>query len=315
MKSSSCLHCRIIGSGRMARALAHALIQSSDSAFLLDGIYARSAQKAGSIKDALPEMASSEIIAGGLDELKSSKKADITFLAVSDKAIAEVAALLAENAPANPGLLVHTSGACGFAELRAFRKTGGRTGSFHPLQSIAAGSGAEVFRHISISILSDDESSTELLARLTRSFGANPLPVDERQKKKLHLAAVMASNYMVALQHLAELVAGDVEGDLMQHFQPLLQQTMDNIIKKGPAAALTGPASRGDSGTLSMHLAELDAITKEHQKASAVNETNIDELLPVYRRLGRVATRLAVKDGRLTEAQCLEICDLLTPEH
>jgi predicted short-subunit dehydrogenase-like oxidoreductase (DUF2520 family) len=299
----------------MARALAHAVLKSSDSAFILEGIYARSADKAESLKSTLPEMASSEIRSGGLNELNRNEKADITFLAVSDSAIAEVAARMAENGGSGSALLVHTSGACGFHELDVFRKKGGRIGSFHPLQSIAADSGAEVFKDISISILSDDESSSELLSRLARSFGANPLPVDERQKKKLHLAAVMASNYMVALHHLAELVAGEVEGDLLQHFKPLLQQTLDNIIKKGPAAALTGPASRGDGGTLSMHLAELDAITKQNLKASSDRTTNIDELLSAYRLLGRVATRLAVTDGRLSEAQSLEICDLLKPEH
>lgn len=315
MKPSTRIRCRIIGSGRMARALAHAVLKSSDSAFILEGIYARSAEKAGFVKHTLPEMASSQIISGGLDELKSSEKADITFLAVSDKAIAEVAALLAENAPANPGLLVHTSGACGFSELEVFRNKGGLIGSFHPLQSITAGSGAEVFKNISISILSDDESSAQLLSRLARSFEANPLPVDERQKKKLHLAAVMASNYMVALQHLAELAAGEVEGDLMQHFRPLLQQTLDNIIKNGAAAALTGPASRGDGGTLTMHLAELEAITNKNNMAPANSAANnIDELLPAYRLLGRVAARLALTDGRLSKEQSVEICNLLKPE-
>lgn len=311
MKSSTRIRCRIIGSGRMARALSHAVLKSADSAFVLEGIYARSAGKAALVRNSLPDMASSEIKSGSLNELESADTADITFLAVSDNAIADVAARLAQVKITSSKLMVHTSGACGFEELDIFQKKGGLTGSFHPLQSIAAGSGADVFKDISISILCDDEPGAELLARLARSFGSKPLPVDERQKKKLHLAAVMASNYMVALHHLSELVAGEVEGDVMQHFQPLLRQTLDNIIQKGPAAALTGPASRGDSGTLSMHLAELETITKHKLKAS----DNIDELLPAYKLLGRVATRLAVTDGRLTEELSDEICDLLKPEH
>ncbi|MFW6348273.1 MAG: Rossmann-like and DUF2520 domain-containing protein [Cyclonatronaceae bacterium] len=289
--------CRIIGSGRMAGALAHALRSKPTNNFRLTGIFARSAEKAKSI-------AGADIGSGDLARIPVSDPETITLLAVSDAALPEVARMLASAGKVPTGLFVHTSGAAGLEPLAPIRKAGGRTGSFHPLQSFTKGADATVFRDISISLLCD-EADAPRLSELARTFGARPLRVNARQKKQLHLAAVMASNYMVALLHLAEAAASEISEPLLPHFAPLLQQTLHNVMQQGTAAALTGPVSRGDADTLRSHLAELDAITLEQRNPL------VSELIPAYKQLGRVAARLARADGRLSEAQLEALNPLL----
>lgn len=292
--SLSPVPCRIIGSGRMAAALSDALQKSSSGTFQRDGIYARSARKA-------EQLAAGAVTSGTLAELPVQDSNGITLLAVSDAAIPEIAAQLAADGKAGSGLFVHTSGASGLEVLSAIQKAGGRTGSFHPLQSFTDGTGADAFLDISISILCDDDADTSRLSGIARQLGARALQVNARQKKQLHLAAVIASNYMVALLHLAELSASELEEPLLPHFQPLLQQTLHNVMQQGTARALTGPISRGDAGTLRAHLAELDAITLQNGHGAT------SELIPAYKQLGRVAAELAKADGRLTPEQLSEL--------
>lgn len=284
--------CRIIGSGRMAAALADALPKQAGGHFYCDGIYARSAAKAENI-------AAGAARSGSIEAVPEPNPDAITLLAVSDAAIAEVAGKLVTAGKAGCGLFVHTSGAVGPEPLAAIREAGGNAGSFHPLQSFSKGAGADAFRHISISLLCDRATHADLLAALARQLGARPLRVTARQKRQLHLAAVMASNYMVALLHLAELSASELEEPLLPHLRPLLEQTLENVLRQGTAGALTGPVSRGDAGTIRAHLAELETLTRQ---APDVSET-FAELMPAYRQLGRVAAALARADGRLTPAQ------------
>lgn len=290
--------CRIAGSGRMAGALADAFSRFGGDTFRLSGMYARDARKAR-------KLTAGSLHSGDFAALPASGAETITLLAVSDSAIPEVAAQLAESGKAGAGLFVHTSGASGLESLSAIRKAGGRCGSFHPLQSFAGGTGAEAFGDISISILCDDISDADLLSALAQRFSARPLKVNAAQKKQLHLAAVMASNYMVALLHLAELSAPAVSGELLPHFRPLLQQTLDNVMQRGTAEALTGPVSRGDIGTLQEHLSELESITAKENRAGTA------ELISAYKQLGRIAADLAHSDGRLSDAQRRELHERL----
>ena len=46
-----------------------------------------------------------------------------------------------------------------------------------------------------------------------------------------------------------------------------MRATIDNVAALGPAAALTGPAARGDEATLERHLAALDPSEREAYEA------------------------------------------------
>src|SRR5690625_7950514 len=73
----------------------------------------------------------------------------------------------------------------------------------HPVQNIRRCDGRERFLDIFISLEGDPVLVSELLS-LVDAAGAKPLKIDKIQKRALHLAAVIASNYLVTLQYIAE---------------------------------------------------------------------------------------------------------------
>src|SRR5437763_1397212 len=75
-----------------------------------------------------------------------------------------------------------------------------------------------------------------------------------------HAAAVFASNFVVAVLSVADdvLRQAGVE-DPIRLVTPLTLATVDAVRHLGPAAALTGPAARGDAGTIDANLTALGA--------------------------------------------------------
>ena len=77
-------------------------------------------------------------------------------------------------------------------------------------------------------------------------------------KAAYHAAAVLAAGGVIALlDAIAELgrVAGLDEAGSLAIYGPLIEGTLGNARALGIRAALTGPMTRGDVGTLEAHLA------------------------------------------------------------
>src|SRR5207244_12801793 len=112
----------------------------------------------------------------------------------------------------------------------------------------------------------------------------------EEAKPVYHAAAVFCSNYLVVVEGLAEelfRLAG-VEAPL-ELMAPLARTSFEAVFELGPSAALTGPASRGDVGTVTRTLNGLAHRAPDAARAYAV--------------LAREAARLAAEIGR---ASCRE---------
>jgi predicted short-subunit dehydrogenase-like oxidoreductase (DUF2520 family) len=86
------------------------------------------------------------------------------------------------------------------------------------------------------------------------------------------------------IREVASLMGLDEEGAL-RIYLPLLEQTVANARALGIAAALTGPATRGDAGTVGAHLAALAA--------------GAPGALPVYRALVERSVLIAIERGAL----------------
>src|SRR5207248_6017740 len=130
------------------------------------------------------------------------------FLAVPDPAIAPLAAELAALPLPEGAAVIHLSGALGLAPLKAVVEAGRDVGSFHPLQSFPVEREPEHFRGALVAV---DASSARLLGELTRLarvLGARPRRVPPEERTLYHAAAVLASNYLVALSAQAAGVLG-----------------------------------------------------------------------------------------------------------
>jgi predicted short-subunit dehydrogenase-like oxidoreductase (DUF2520 family) len=190
--------------------------------------------------------------AGILDECH------LAIIAVPDDAIAEVAAgmhLYSGQA------LVHTSGMLGTEVLGAARAAGTSCGSFHPLvafadvdRALAALPGATV-------AIEGDEDILDVLVEMAESIGLLPVRLSPGSKPAYHAAAVLAAGGLVALLDVVAEVAaraGLDERGALAIYGPLAAQALGNARTLGIAPALTGPAVRGDAGTIAAHLAALE---------------------------------------------------------
>lgn len=210
---------RLVGTGRAASALAAALPEPYE----LLGFLRR-----------------------GDDLFSAAADVDVLVLAVSDDAIAEVAGRIAPN----PGcLVVHLSGSRGLDVLAGHP----RRGAMHPLAPLPD---AEVGARRLRSGLSFAVAGDPGVLDLVDALGGRPVPVRDEQRAAYHAAASVAANHVVALLGHLEKVAA-AAGLPLEAFLPLTRAAVEDAAQLGPAAALTGPASRGDWQTLERHLAAI----------------------------------------------------------
>lgn len=220
------------------------------------------------------------------------------LLAVPDDAVAEVAQEMAAVGPAPAGCVaLHLSGALSTDPLAPLHLAGYAVGSMHPLQTVADPWAAGERLIGSAFALAGEPAAIAAARRLVHELAGQPLVIPPALRPLYHAAAVVASNYLVALVALAGRImvqAGVSEHEALAALIPLVRGTLDNVEHLGPASALTGPIARGDCDTVRLHLARLSP-----------------EERPLYCALGCEALRLARAAG-LDERRAHDLERLLT---
>jgi predicted short-subunit dehydrogenase-like oxidoreductase (DUF2520 family) len=182
---------------------------------------------------------------------------ELIILAVPDDAIAGVAASLRMY---SGQAMIHTSGALGAEVLAPAMAAGTQIGAFHPLVAFADTERAvAALRGATVAIEGDDQLA-DLLRRMADAIGATAVRLAPGSKSAYHAAAVLAAGGFVALlDAIAELgrVAGLDEAGSLAIYGPLIEGTLGNARALGIRAALTGPMTRGDMGTLRAHIETL----------------------------------------------------------
>jgi predicted short-subunit dehydrogenase-like oxidoreductase (DUF2520 family) len=184
---------------------------------------------------------------------------ELVLVCVPDDAIGQVAASIRLY---SGQAIVHTSGLLGADVLEPALAAGTQAGSFHPLVAFADTERAVAALHGATIAIEGDDQLAGLLAGMAEAVGATPVRLAAGTKPAYHAAAVLAAGGFVALlDAIAELgrVAGLDEPGSLAIYGPLVEQTLDNARTLGIRAALTGPITRGDRGTLEAHLATLQA--------------------------------------------------------
>ena len=179
---------------------------------------------------------------------------ELVFLAVPDDAIQQLAGELRLY---GGQALVHTSGVLGAEVLEAARAAGTQVGTFHPLIAFADTERAiAAFHGATVAVEGDDELVAHL-ADMAAALGATAVRLAPGSKAAYHAAAVLSAGGFVALlDAIAELgsAAGLDEQGSLAVYGGLIEQTLGNARALGIRAALTGPMTRGDLGTLQRHL-------------------------------------------------------------
>ena len=168
-----------------------------------------------------------------------AKESEVILIAVSDRAISEVA----ESIPQTAAIIFHPSGIA----------TSVRGGfSLHPLEALPAVGEPSDLRG---ALLVFEGNHRELARRIADAAGARFAEIAPEQKVLYHAAAVFGSNYVAALLDIAEELVG------IDHARDDLAALAESAIEiwraHSDSRRFTGPAARGDRQVLERHLAAL----------------------------------------------------------
>jgi predicted short-subunit dehydrogenase-like oxidoreductase (DUF2520 family) len=269
----------IVGAGRVGAVLGAALAAAGHNVVATAAVSAASRERARRL---LPQ---AEI--RPVDEVARAAT-DLLLLAVPDDALRGVAAGLTTSSRT---VIAHTSGAHGLAVL------GEANGlALHPAMTFT-GSAADLDRlpGIAWGVTARDRA---FAARLVTDLGGVPEWIAEDARPTYHAGLAHGANHLVTLvNEAADLLraAGVEHPDVV--LSPLLHAALDNALALGDAA-LTGPVSRGDAGTVRTHL---DRLTPE--------------AAPAYLALARRTADRAVAAGRLRPQDAALLLDVLATAH
>lgn len=229
----------IVGSGNLAEALACALNRSP---YELRQIYARNAARGAE----LARTAHTE----WTDDPAQLAAADLYIVAVSDRAVGEVAAAL----PLPEGAaLAHTAGCVSLDALPA-RIT--RRAVIYPFQTFTQGRDID-FAQIPIFIEASDPALQQELTVFACGLSRTVLPADSALRARIHLAGAFACNFANDLFAAGAKILHDA-GLSYDILRPLIRETAAKAVASAsPAAVQTGPAVRGDEATQHCHRALL----------------------------------------------------------
>jgi predicted short-subunit dehydrogenase-like oxidoreductase (DUF2520 family) len=220
----------------------------------------------------------------------AARSASLVIIGVPDDVIRNAGSALAEGNAFHRGQFVlHCSGSVGLDALEAADLLGADVLSFHPLQtfpSVEEGIARLPGSHVAVTAGTADTYAFG--EELAREIGAIPFRIDEDLKPLYHAAAVFCSNYLVVVEGMAEQLFRQAGmPDPAPLFAPLARAALDATLSRGAAEAITGPAARGDAGTV---LRNLNALERHAPGA-----------VPAYVELARLACELGSMSGRLPQ--------------
>ncbi len=228
---------------------------------------------------------------------EESEIGEVIFITTPDSVIQSVAEQLATtDIDWSNKRVIHCSGSQPASILDSLGQRGAAIASMHPIQTFKKGDDFDRLKNIYIS-LQGDNSFVQQLKDIVEDLNSTPLILDENQKKAVHISAVFASNYLVALLNSSDIILKDYGIDEgVKIMEPLIRQTLKNIFDKGAIHSLTGPISRGDSSTVQDHLNNLSA-DKENKA--------------LYMALGSACLGIVKNQGSLTAKQISDLESLL----
>jgi predicted short-subunit dehydrogenase-like oxidoreductase (DUF2520 family) len=226
--------------------------------------------------------------------------AELVVIGTPDDAIEPtVDELATAGALATGTWVLHLSGSLGLDALRATIGLGARRLALHPLQTFPdVGAALERLPGCWIAVTADDAEGARVGERLVEDLHGIPFALADELRPLYHAAAVFASNSLATVSAIAEsLFEAAGVPDPRSAMAPLQRATLDHVEQLGAARALTGPAIRGDAGTVRRNLEAL--------------ERHAPELVPVYVALARSTLQLAERSGRSAPASRDAVEDVL----
>ncbi len=269
----------VVGAGRVGAVLGAALGRAGHQVIAVSAVSAASRARAAAL---LPDAAILPI-----PEVVHA--AELLLLTVPDDELALLISGLRETGSWRPGqIAVHCSGRFGidvFAPAQAQQVLGL---ALHPALTFT-GTAVDLDRLPSCSFgVTAPPPFRAVAEALVVEMGAEPHWVAEGDRPLYHAALTHGANHLVTLvAQAAQTLAATGIANPNRVLAPLLSAALDGALRGGDAA-LTGPVSRADIGTLAHHLA---ALTGPQEIPADIRAS--------YVAMARATAARALADGRL----------------
>ena len=278
----------VVGAGRVGTALGAALRTAGHHVVAVSGVSGASRRRAERLLPEVPLLPVPEVVA----------RAELVLLTVPDDALAPLVDGLARTGALRAGqLVVHSSGRHGVSVLQPAAAVGALPLALHPVMTFT-GTPTDVARLVGCSF---GVTAPDLLRpvgeALVVEMGGEPQWVEEELRPLYHAALAHGANHLVTLvTETADLLrrVGVTEPGRM--LGPLLGAALDNALRSGDAA-LTGPVSRGDAGTVAAHVRVLREVAPESVDA--------------YVSMARLTAQRAMSAGTLPAEAAEPLLDVL----
>ncbi len=235
--SDELLRVVVVGSGNVAEAFALTLARKQT--IDLKQIYARNPVRGKYIAE-LAETA-------WTDDVEELAEADIYLIAVSDRAVYEVAYSL--RVP-DEAIIVHTAGSVPMSSLP---ERGGRRGIVYALQSFTEGRRIHL-DDVPIFVEAASDATRHRLMHFASLISTQVDYADSERRRTLHLAGVLVNNFVNHL-YAEGFDVVTAEGISFDVLKPLIAETAAKAIDSAnPHDVQTGPAIRGDRAVCEKHL-------------------------------------------------------------
>lgn len=231
-----------MGTGNVATHLARGLYDAGVDIIQIFGRNLQAATKLAHLTEASAIGRPEEVV----------RDADLYILAVSDSAVEGLASAL----PPVSGVVVHTAGS---VPLSACSAHDNHFGVLYPLQTFSIGREVS-WDTVPIFIEADCDDSLQSIHEVANWLSDQIIPLSSALRLQLHLAAVFVSNF-VNHCYAAGYTLTTQNGLNPDWLHPLMQETLDKAISlRNPLKGQTGPALRGNTEIISLHLALLEQV-------------------------------------------------------
>ena len=230
-----------IGAGNVATHMALALYQAG---YNVNGIFSRHIEHA--------QVLACKVHGVAVDRLIQLPKADVYIFTLKDSVLGKVAQEFASVTRNPDALYVHTAGSMPLTVLTDIYR---RTAVLYPLQSFNK-ERPLTFREIPVFVEAGTSEALSAIMGIADRVSDKVSVLDSAKRKKLHLSAVFACNFV---NHCYNLAFNLLEKENIDpsNLYGLIDETSRKIHTMSPHAAQTGPAVRWDENVMRSQMEQL----------------------------------------------------------
>ncbi len=244
----------LVGAGNLAQAIGPALKKAG---YRVKQVVARNNPESTRRARALARKVGAAVVR--IED--ATPASQVIWICHTDDALASTAKLLARKSGWRGRIVLHSSGALTSDVLKPLKRAGAHTASLHPMMTFVPGT-APKLAGVPFAV-EGDKQAVAAAKQIVKGLGAEVFEIKGSAKVLYHALGSFSSPLVVATLVTAERVgqgAGLTIAQTRKIIAPILQQTMNNYLKGGPAAAFSGPIKRGDIETVRRHIRELKRV-------------------------------------------------------